>query len=226
MNLEQVKRHFESEADTYETRIQQFVPFYQEQNDMMMELLPFERMAPIRALDLGAGPGVLAGLLLRGYPKSQVVVFDLAEKMIAAAQESLKRFEGRAAYQLGNIASDDFGAGYDLVISGLSIHHLDHPAKRDLYHRIFAALKPGGLFLNRDIVCGATERLTQMYESLWRLYVRSNGQDDAAMMERYRAEDLPASVEDQLEWLRDAGFVDVGCHWQRVNFAIFGGRKT
>jgi len=32
-------------------------------------------------------------------------------------------------------------------------------------------------------------------------------------------------VGDQLEWLREAGFVDVGCHWQRMNFAIFGGNK-
>jgi tRNA (cmo5U34)-methyltransferase len=226
MNLEQVRRHFDGDAETYESHILRFIPYYREQNEMLMELIPFERTEPLRALDLGAGPGVLAELLLRGFPKSRVVVFDLAEKMILAAQEKLQRFEGRVSYQLGNIVSDDFGDGYDLVLSGLSIHHLDNDAKRDLDRRIFAALEPGGLFLNRDIVCGSTEQLTRMYESMWRMYVRASGEDDAAMMERYRAEDIPACVEDQLEWLREAGFVDVGCHWQRLNFAIFGGRKS
>jgi tRNA (cmo5U34)-methyltransferase len=226
MNLEQIRQHFEGDADTYDAHILRFVPYYREQNEMMMELVPFERTAAIRALDLGAGPGVLAEMLLRGFPRAQVMVFDLSEKMIAAAQAKLQRFEGRTAFQLGNIAADDFGDGYDLVLSGLAIHHLDHPEKRDLYRRIYEALAPGGLFVNRDIVCGATDQLTRMYESLWRLYVRSNGEDDDALMERYRLEDIPASVEEQLEWLRAVGFCDVGCHWQRLNFAIFGGRKT
>jgi tRNA (cmo5U34)-methyltransferase len=225
MNLELVKQHFEGDADTYESHILKFVPFYREQNEMMMEMLPFERTSGIKAVDLGAGPGVLSEMLLRRFPRSKVLVFDLAEKMIALARENLSRFEDRVEYQLGNLATDDFGGGYDLVISGLSIHHLDHETKRSLFHRIYAALKSGGLFLNRDVVSGATERLSGMYVNLWRLYVRSMGEDDASMMKRYYAEDIPASVEEQLEWMREAGFIDVGCHWQRLNFAIYGGRK-
>jgi tRNA (cmo5U34)-methyltransferase len=225
MNLELVKQHFEGDADTYESHILKYVPFYREQNEMMMDLLPFERTAEIHAVDLGAGPGVLAGLLLRRFPRSRVLVVDLADKMIAAARENLGRFAERVDYRLGNIAEEDIGAGNDLVLSGLTIHHLDHEAKRSLFQRIHRALKSGGVFLNRDIVSGATERLSAMYENLWRLYVRSNGEDDESLMARYRVEDIPASLEEQLEWLRETGFADVACHWQRLNFAIYGGRK-
>jgi tRNA (cmo5U34)-methyltransferase len=225
MNLQRVKDHFEEDASEYDDTISHFVPYYREQNEVIMELLPFEGTARVRGLDLGAGTGVLAEGILRRYPLAEVTVFDLAENMLAAARERLRKFDNRVAFRKGDFSRDDFGVGYDLILSGLSIHHLGDPQKRELYRRIYLALNPGGVFLNRDVIRGATDRLDEVYLRLWRGYVRSMGEDDAALMERYHAEDVPASVEDQLEWLRQAGFVDVGCHWQRINYAIFGGHK-
>jgi tRNA (cmo5U34)-methyltransferase len=225
MNLQRVKDHFEGEANDYDACISHFVPYYREQNEMMMTLLPFEGGERIRALDLGAGTGVLAEGILRRCPLAEVKVFDLAEGMLAAARDRLQKFEARVTYQKGDFSRDDFGIGYDVILSGLSIHHLEDPEKRRLYRKIYLALHPGGLFLNRDIIRGATDRLDEIYVRLWREYVRANGEDDVALMERFHAEDRPACLEDQLDWLRSAGFVDVGCHWQRINYAVFGGRK-
>jgi tRNA (cmo5U34)-methyltransferase len=225
MDLERVKAHFEGNASMYDDRIVRFVPYYREQNEMMTTLIPFEGTARIRGLDLGAGTGVLAEGILRKYPLAEVTVFDLADGMLDAARHRMAKFADRVEYWQGDFSRDDFGRGYDLVLSGLSIHHLEDPGKRRLYRRIFHALRPGGWFLNRDIVRGATERLDAVYLSLWREYIRSMGEDDAACMERYRAEDIPARIEDHLMWLRDAGFQDVGCHWQRINYAILGGQK-
>jgi tRNA (cmo5U34)-methyltransferase len=225
MNLRQVREHFEGEARDYDGYITHFVPYYREQNEVMMTMLAFEGTERIRALDLGAGTGVLAEGVLRRFPLAEVRVYDLADAMLDAARERLEKFENRVTFQRGDFSRDDFGIGYDLILSGLSIHHLEDREKRRLYRQIFLALNHGGQFLNRDIIRGATDRLDEIYIRLWRDYVRASGEDDAALMERFRAEDRPASVEDQLEWLRRAGFVDVGCHWQRMNYAVFGGRK-
>jgi tRNA (cmo5U34)-methyltransferase len=225
MNLERVKDHFEQDAPGYDQDIVKFIPYYREQNQAMMDLIPFDGSARIRALDLGTGTGVLADFILRRYPFAEVTVLDLAENMLTSARERLKIFEGRVIFQKGDFSKDDFGIGYDLVLSGLSIHHLGNPQKRELYRRIYLALNPGGIFLNRDMIRGATDRLNTVYELLWLEYVRSMGEDPEAVRERYLAEDIPACLEDQLEWMREIGFVDVGCHWQRMNFAIFGGYK-
>jgi tRNA (cmo5U34)-methyltransferase len=225
MNLPRVKEHFEEDASDYDHHIIRFVPYYQEQNGVMMDLLPFDGTVRVRGLDLGAGTGVLTEGILHRYPLAEVTIFDLAENMLSAARERLRKFENRINFQKGDFSKDDFGIGYDLILSGLSIHHLGNPQKRDLYRRIYLALNPGGVFLNRDVIKGATQRLDEIYIRLWRQYIRSMGEDDAACMERYLAEDVPATVEEQLEWLRRAGFVDVGCHWQRINYAIFGGHK-
>jgi tRNA (cmo5U34)-methyltransferase len=225
MNLDNVKEHFEQDAPDYDRDILKFIPFYREQNQAVMDLVPFGGNARIRALDLGTGTGVLADLILRRYPMAEVTVLDLAENMLAAARQRLAAVAERVTFQRGDFSRDEFGFGYDLVISGLSIHHLEDQAKKDLYRRVYQSLTPGGIFLNRDMVRGATDRLNAVYEHLWLQYVQSMGEDPAAVLERYRAEDIPACVEDQLEWLREIGFVDVGCHWQRMNFAIFGGYK-
>jgi tRNA (cmo5U34)-methyltransferase len=225
MNLDRVSEHFEEEALDYDRSILRLVPHYHEQHAVMLSLLPFERSRPLRALDLGCGTGVLSHVLLKEFPNARVEAWDLAENMLERARGNLSQFSDRVAFRRANFGSDDLGTGYDVVVSGLAIHHLDDAGKRALYRRIFAALAPGGAFLNREIVTGATPTLTRLYEKWWRAFVAANGEKDDVWFEKYFAEDLPAPLESQLAWLSEAGFRDVACHWRWMSFAIFGGTK-
>jgi len=176
-------------------------------------------------LDLGCGTGVLSHVLVRTFPNAILVAMDLADKMIETCKRNLAAYLDRVTAKQGDFGKEDFGSGYDLVVSGLAIHHLDDASKQDLYRRIFRALKPGGMFINREIVLGASPALTKWYEEWWRQFVKANGEADDTWFRKYFEEDFPASVEDQIEWLKEAGFTDVGCHWRYMNFAIFGGRR-
>jgi hypothetical protein len=40
-----------------------------------------------------------------------------------------------------------------------------------------------------------------------------------------KAGNILASVNDQLAWLRQIGFVEVDCHFRLFELALFGGRK-
>jgi len=225
MDLNQVSEHFEKEAPIYDDLILRLIPFYKEQHNIMLGLLPHRPEQTLSALDLGCGTGVLSYLLLSHFPNIRVTAYDLAENMLATCKKNLTGYSDRVTLKQGNFGTDSFGEGYDVVLSGFAIHHLDNPGKADLYKRIYRGLNPGGLFLNRDIVLGATPEITEQYHRLWRQFIRSNGEDDDKWFQNYLAEDIPASVRDQLDWLTDAGFADVGCHWKYLNFAIFGGRK-
>ncbi len=221
----QVRDHFEEEALEYDRSILRLVPHYHEQHEILLQLLPFPRARAIRVLDLGCGTGVLTFVVLHAFPQARGVAFDLTANMLAEAGRTLARFGERVIFRQGDFGCDDLGGPFDLVVSGLAIHHLDDPGKRRLYQRIFAALAPGGVFLNREIVLGATPALTASYEQLWRGFAERSGELDETWFRNYFEEDRPAAIEDQLGWLREAGFADVGCHWQYLNFAIFGGRK-
>jgi tRNA (cmo5U34)-methyltransferase len=226
MDLQAVRAHFDAEALAYDAQIQRIVPQYREQGELVLEVLPFDASRSIRALDLGCGTGALSYLLLATFPMATVVACDLAATMLATCEARFARFAPRVTLRHADFAVHDFGVGeFDLVVSGLAIHHLDSAGARNLYQRIHRALRPGGMFVNRELVLGATPAWTRRYEELWREHVALHGERDASWFQKYLDEDQPVSVEEHLLWLRDAGFVEVACHFRRLNFAVFSGTK-
>ena len=226
MNLDAVREQFEQRAFDYDGLIPRLIPRYREQHDLILQLIPFETNAHIKVLDLGAGTGILSALILQAFPQANVLAFDIAEKMLKVCQTNLSAYQERLTLQQGNLAEDDFGNRYDLVVSGLAIHHLDSAGKQTLFKKLFQSMNSGGILLIRDIVTAATPRLTEQYEQLWRQYMKANREDDAAWFQKYLEEDIPSSVEEQTRWLSEAGFADTACHWRHLNFAIFGGVKA
>jgi len=223
VNLDYVREEFEQRAFDYDGLIPRLIPHYHEQQDLILQLIPFETNANIKVLDLGAGTGILSALILQAFPQANVLAFDMAENMLKVCQTNLSAFGKRLTLQQGNFAEDDFGSGYDLVVSGLAIHHLDSAGKQQLFHQLFQSINPEGILLIRDIVTGATPKLTEPYEKLWRQYMKASGEDDAAWFQNELKEDIPSSVEEQTKWLTETGFADAACHWRYLNFAIFGG---
>lgn len=223
MNLNYVREEFEQRAFDYDGLIPRLIPHYREQHDLILQLIPFKTNANIKVLDLGAGTGILSALILQAFPQAKVLAFDMAENMLKICKTNLSAFGKRLTLQQGNFAEDDFGSGYDLVVSGLAIHHLASAGKQHLFHQLFQSMNPEGILLIRDIVTGATPKLTEQYENLWRQYMKASGEDDAAWFQNYLKEDIPSSVEEQTKWLAEAGFADAACHWRYLNFAIFGG---
>ena len=226
MNLDAVREQFEQRAFDYDGLIPRLIPRYRKQHDLILQLIPFETNAHIKVLDLGAGTGILSALILQAFPQANVLAFDIAEKMLKVCQTNLSAYQERLTLQQGNFAEDNFGNGYDLVVSGLAIHHLDSAGKQTLFKKLFQSMNSGGILLIRDIVTAATPRLTEQYEQLWRQYIKASGEDDAAWFQNYLEEDIPSSVEEQTRWLSEAGFADTACHWRHLNFAIFGGVKA
>ncbi len=223
--LAKVRDTFEQRTDEYDAFIPRLIPHYQEQNEIIRKLLTIDK-PDLKALDLGCGTGILAQILLQQFLQCQVTGFDLSDNMLKVCADKLKVYANRLMLQQGNFAVDEIGSGYDLVLSGLAIHHLEDNDKQLLYHRIYDSLNPGGLFINRDIVISVSPHLTDLYEKLWCEYIRANGEDDVKWFAEYLEEDRPASLEIQLKWLQEAGFSDVVCHWRYLNFAIFGGHKA
>lgn len=225
MDAEEIRRQFDNMATDYEWLMNRLVPYYQKQNSLLMDLVPFERKTSFKALDLGSGPGILSRLLLDTFPNAKVTAFDISPVMLDTCKKKLWAYPNRANFVQGDFTKDDFGSGYDVIFSGLVLQHTNDEGKRTFFKTAVKKMNPGGMLLTRDVVRGSTPRLTEEYERLWRLYMRAQGEDGALWYSKFQAKDLPTSVEDQTQWLRDAGLQDVGCHWRYLNFAITGGRK-
>ncbi len=167
-----------------------------------------------RVLDLGTGDGRLLALLQVDRPAMLGVGLDFSELMLEAARE---RFAGDERIEL---VKHDLAAPlpelgrFDVVVSSMAIHHLEHERKRSLYREVFDVLEPGGLFANFEHVASATHRLHLMFF--------------AAIDEPLECEDPSdrlLDVHTQLGWLREHGFDDVDCYWKWLEMALLVGVK-
>jgi SAM-dependent methyltransferase len=172
--------------------------------------------APVgRILDVGTGDGHLIALLRERWPEATAVGLDISPVLLAAAGE---RFAGDRGvrlevHDLMRPLPQDLGR-FDLVVSALAIHHLPDARKRTLFAEALGLLTEGGTFLDLDCVLSASPELHAVNQAAFGLDER--GEDPS---------DQPASLGDQLAWLRQAGFEEVDCFWKWMELALVGGRR-
>ncbi|HWH15001.1 MAG TPA: class I SAM-dependent methyltransferase [Miltoncostaeaceae bacterium] len=187
------------------------LPWWRESESALLEHLP-RRVT--RFLDIGTGDGRLIALVRRAHPAAAAVGLDFSPPMLAAAA---RRFAGVPDVEL--IAHDlahplpPLGS-FDLIVSGLAIHHLEDARKRSLYGEVHRLLRPGGRFLNLEHVSSATARLHR--EFMTRIGEAPEDEDPS---------DRCAPAWRQAEWLREVGFADADCHWKWREIALIGGRR-
>ena len=171
--------------------------------------------APLsRVLDLGSGDGRLLGLVRLVHRDIEAVALDFSTTMLERLRA---RFAGDPL--VGVVAHDleeplpSLGA-FDAVASSFAIHHLPHDRKRALYEEVFAALTPGGVFLNLEHVASPTIALHEAF--LHAIGITAADEDPSNKL---------LDVHAQVAWLRDIGFLDVDCLWKWRELALIGGTK-
>ena len=169
-----------------------------------------------RVLDLGTGDGRLLALVKTKNPEAKGVALDFSDPMLELAR---KRFAGDGSVEVvKHDLNDPLPKGrwepFDLVISGLAIHHLPHERKRELYGEVFGLLRSGGLFLNLEHVASATETLHLRF--LAAVGLTPETEDPANIL---------LDMETQLKWLRQIGYKNVDCQWKWLEIALLTATK-
>jgi tRNA (cmo5U34)-methyltransferase len=99
------------------------------------------------------------------------------------------------------LPADTLGS-FDLVVSGLAIHHLNYERKKQLIPK-YSIYDPNGVFLNLEQVASSTEAL---HQKLLAFVGLTPTRDDPL--------NKLLDLETQLAWLRELGFKDVDCFWK------------
>ncbi len=224
-----IDKAFNETVEYYDGWIRKAVPGYDELFAAAKELIPFSPDASVDVLDLGAGTGLFAKQVMEKCPLARFVLWDVAEKMLEVARERFRECPEQIEYIVGDYRELTDKRGFDLVISSLSIHHLSDEEKKKLFRSIYGVLRKGGIFINIDLVLGPTPTLEEFYWRNWLEKIRRAGapeEEILAGIERRQAFDRDAPMEDQLRWLREAGFADVDCVYRNFKMGVFYAAKT
>jgi tRNA (cmo5U34)-methyltransferase len=194
-----VVSEWEWDPDTYLAEMGEEIPGYEELQEAVKAATA--GIHATRVLELGTGTGETALRVRAEQPEAEWVGIDASEAMLARARERLPS----ADLRLQRLEDELPDGTFDLVVSALAVHHLDGAAKRDLFSRVAAVLRPGGRFVLGDVVVPAAGEAGPIYID-WVM-------------------DLPDSVEDQVAWLREAGF-EAEASSVRVDLAVFRARLS
>ncbi len=229
---ENIGQSFDETAAYYDAWVKKALPGYADLFRTALQVIPFAPDAPITVLDLGAGTGLFSQSVLSRYHNASFVLYDLAEKLLEVARWRFQDREQQFQFVKGDyreIAPERVNEQtFDLVISSLSIHHLVDEDKQRLFGSIYHLLRKPGVFLNLDQIRGETPDLQRLYWEQWLAHVRREGGTEAeiqASIERRRTYDKDATLAEQLNWLKAAGFVNVDCVYKYYFVGAFLARK-
>ena len=209
--------------------------------EIAIEVLPFEPGSALTALDLGAGTGHFTAMFLKAYPRAKIVAVDGAEVMLDLAKTRLGDRAASVEFVTGDfrdlrslVRAPD---GFDVAYSSYALHHLDRPEKTALVRDVLTLLRPGGWFVNADIIVAESPEVEARVQQLRvdGIVRRAAGGDPRFVdhetarsyldeMEAYSG-DQPVTLAEELRVLREGGLRDAAVYWLEYREAVTAGRK-
>jgi cyclopropane fatty-acyl-phospholipid synthase-like methyltransferase len=151
-----------------------------------------------RMLDVGGGSGAYSIAFASAKENLEVDLLDLA-KVIPIAQGHIESagLAGRIRTRPGDLRTDKFGEGYDLVFVSAICHMLGAEENKDLVQRCFEALTPEGRLVIQDFIL-EPDRTAPKSAALFALNMLVGTQAGNTYTEHEYA-----------AWLSETGFQDV-----------------
>ncbi len=154
-----------------------------------------------RLLDLGGGAGTFALAFAQANPLLHADVLDRPDVVpITQRQIRAAGLSDRVAARAGDLRSDAFGEGYDLLLASAVCHMFDETGNQDFLRRCARALVPGGRLVIRDFLLDP-DRTGPREAALFALNMLvSTARGNVYTEAQYRF------------WLKDAGFGPIERH--------------
>jgi len=220
-----IKDEFNEIAEKYDQQRRLLIPCFDDFYKLPIEALNYSGDSPT-VLDIGSGTGLFSSFILTKYPHAKITMIDVADELLAIAKERFAAYPD-FSYIVADYTKYLFGQKFDMIISALSIHHLDNNDKRELYRKCFCILNDDGFFINADQVLSPSDYIENINLDALHEYHKSTAlsERDIEMAYERMKYDNPATLYEQTQWLYESGFKDVDCIFKRHQFCVMYAQK-
>lgn len=221
-----IQEQFNLVAEEYDSNRKKFIPCFDDYYNYTTKFLADNITSPKRILDLGAGTGLLSYFWYQHFSECQYVLVDIADEMLNIAR---RRFAGieNVSYQVLDYSKELPDDDYNVIVSALSIHHLEDEKKRELFARIYNKLPEDGVFINYDQFCGGSEKMNSWFDSYWENQLENSGLTvkDIELWKERRKLDRECSLEEEMNMLQECGFKEIKCVYSNQKFSVIAAVK-
>ena len=202
-----IENEFNAFSSNYTDDMVNSVPHYLDLINAFTKDLP-RSYKPKRILDLGCGNGNVSSTVMARFPDAQYVLLDASQDMLDLCRKQFESYDielVKSYFQDYTFMKESF----DMINAGFSIHHCSAEKKKDLFKKIYGSLRKGGVFGYSDLMVDKKQPYHKVLLKEWYAFVRNNYEDDSHwewLMEHYDEFDQPDGHEQQVVWLKNAGF--------------------
>ncbi len=221
MEKRKIATQFNNAASEYDKQRRLFIPCYDDYYGIVQEFLRYNRPEVQSVLDLGAGTGLLSMYVKQIFPNATYRLVDIADKMMELAKI---RFAdcNNVIYDTRDFSTSFPEGKFDLIISALSIHHLNENEKQSIYRNIHSRLNTKGYFINLDQFNAESASVNEIYTNIWYEFVKRIGISEVELDSwlARRALDKENTISKSIEMIKEAGFCNVECIYQYMKFGV------
>ena len=128
---------------------------------LLCDLFPFSTDATVTILDVGAGYGPVSKFILDQFTNATCIAQDGSEPMLQRARQIMASYGARFQSHQSDLFDKNWLpqqlGPFDAAVSVSCLHNLrDFKRISEIYSDIRTHLKPGGVFLNLDLVNAPT----------------------------------------------------------------------
>jgi tRNA (cmo5U34)-methyltransferase len=225
-----VEKHLDVTPSEYDVEIRRFVPGY---DGMLAEIVgALEEHLPIgptRVIDLGAGTGALSERILTLLPDVRMMLLDADAEMLAKAEARMTLAGVRERVELMHGSFAESLPKIHAAVASLSLHHVhDRNDKCAVYKNVLESLREGGVLVSGDAMMPEGLALAAPLRRRWAAHLVAHGDTEAQALERFARwaiEDRYFGVDEEIEMMREAGFVEIDVRWRIGPTTVLLGRK-
>ncbi len=219
----------EGVAAVFDDMVSRSVPFYDEIHRILKDLLNYRFAEGDAIYDLGCSTGTTIELMSRHLwdQKASFVGVDNSTAMIEKAKSKCSNL-----WHPLHLITDDIqnieieNAG--LVVMNYTLQFIDKSFRPELLKKIYDGLRPGGTFIYAEKIDSADSEIHQLLTTLYYDFKKRQGYSELEIAQKREALEkvlVPYTAEEQLSFLKDAGFEKSEMIFRWYNFACFLGIK-